>query len=66
TIEGSTNIDFNSPNFKEEIAKLDKAEPVYVFCASGGRSGNAMRMMKDMGFAEVYNLNGGYMGWPYK
>ena len=66
TIEGSTNIDFNSPNFKSEIEKSDKNQPMLLFCASGGRSGSAMRMMKDMGFKEVYNLNGGYMRWPYK
>ena len=66
TIEGSTNINFNSPEFKSEIENLDKEQPVLVFCASGGRSGSAMRMMKDMGFKEVYNLNGGYMRWPYK
>ncbi len=66
TIESSTNIDFNSPKFKQEIENLDKNQPVLVFCASGGRSGSAMRMMKDMGFKEVYNLKGGYMGWPYK
>jgi rhodanese-related sulfurtransferase len=66
TIEGSTNLNFNSPTFKSEVEKLDKDKPVYVFCASGGRSGNAMNMMKDLGFKEVYNLNGGYMRWPYK
>lgn len=66
TIEGSTNINFNSPTFKSDVEKLDKDKPVYVFCASGGRSGNAMRMMKDMGFKEIYNLNGGYRGWPFK
>jgi rhodanese-related sulfurtransferase len=53
TIEGSTNLNFNSPTFKSEVEKLDKDKPVYVFCASGGRSGNAMNMMKDMGFKEV-------------
>lgn len=66
TIEGSTNINFNSPTFKSDVEKLDKDKPVYVFCASGRRSGNAMRMMKDMGFKEIYNLNGGYRGWPFK
>ena len=65
-IEGSVNIDFNGPNFKEEVAKLDKSKPVYVYCAAGGRSGQAMNMMKDMGFSEVYNLVGGYGNWPFK
>jgi len=65
-IEGSVNIDFNGANFKDELAKLDKSKPVYVYCAAGGRSGQAMGIMKDMGFSEVYNLVGGYGNWPYK
>ena len=65
-IDGSINIDFNGGSFEDEIAKLDKEAPVYVYCAAGGRSGNAMNMMKDMGFSEVYNLVGGYGNWPYK
>jgi len=65
-IEGNKNINFNSPSFKSDIEKLDRNVQVLVYCASGGRSGRAMGMMKDMGFKEVYNLNGGYNGWPNK
>jgi rhodanese-related sulfurtransferase len=65
-IDGYTNINFSSSSFQSEIEKLDKNEPVLVYCASGGRSGKTMNMMKDMGFKEVYNLNGGYNGWPNK
>jgi len=63
-IEGSINIDFNNSSFKSDIEKLDKNVQVLVYCASGGRSGRAMDIMKGMGFKEVYNLNGGYNGWP--
>jgi len=62
-IEGAKNINI-SGNFSEEIQKLDKNQPVYVYCASGGRSSRAMQMMKQMGFKEVYNLMGGYNAWP--
>jgi len=65
-IEGNININFNSPSFKSDIEKLDKNVQVLVYCASGGRSGKTMGMMKDMGFKEVYNLKGGYNGWPNK
>lgn len=57
-------IDYTNPSFSEEIQKLDKDQPVYVYCASGNRSGKAMQMMKNMGFKEVYNLIGGYHGYP--
>ena len=36
---------------------------VYVYCRSGGRSGKAMKMMNDMGFKNVYNLDGGMNAW---
>lgn len=62
-IEGSINIDFNGGDFESEIEKLDKNQPVYVYCAAGGRSSSAMNMMKEKGFTEVYNLLGGYSNW---
>jgi rhodanese-related sulfurtransferase len=65
-IDGAINIDFYSDNFKDEVAKLDKEQPVYVYCRSGGRSGKSMKILKDMGFTEVYNLLGGYGNWPFK
>ncbi len=61
-IEGAKNINI-SGDFVNEIQKLDKNKPIYVYCASGGRSGRAMQQMKGMGFKEVYNLNGGFGAW---
>lgn len=65
-IEGALVIDFRSPEFKSEITKLDKDKKYLVYCRSGNRSGQAMKMMNSLGFSEVYNLSGGYMNWPYK
>lgn len=62
-IEGATNIDYNGANFKDQINALDRDQPVLVYCRSGGRSGRAAAMMKEMGFKEVYDLEGGYMNW---
>ena len=62
-IDGSINIDFTSPNFKEQIAKLDKTKPVAIYCASGNRSGRASKVMLEMGFVEIYDLAGGYGRW---
>ena len=61
-IKNSKNINI-SDNFLEEIQKLDKNEPIYVYCDVGGRSSRAMQMMQQMGFKEVYNLMGGYNAW---
>lgn len=61
-IEGAKNINI-SGDFANQIQKLDKDKPVYVYCRSGNRSGRAMQQMKGMGFKEVYNLSGGIGAW---
>ncbi len=65
-IENAINLDYYSVTFKDDISKLDKNKPVYVYCRSGGRSGGAKKIMTSMGFKTVYNLKGGYSHWPYK
>lgn len=62
-LEGSTQINFNSPDFQQKIKELDPETPVYVYCRSGARSGNAAKMMKQLGFKAVYNLEGGILAW---
>lgn len=65
TIEGASNIDFLEADFETRIEELKKDEPVYLFCKSGGRSGQAKAILTEHGFQEVYNLIGGYSQWPY-
>lgn len=62
-IEGSVNIDFFDDAFDAKVEKLDKNQPVYIYCAVGGRSGEAMELMRKKGFRELYNLTGGYSAW---
>jgi rhodanese-related sulfurtransferase len=62
-IEGAKNIDFQSGNFENEIAALDKNATYAVYCRSGNRSGQAVKVMHDAGFHRVYNLNGGVIDW---
>ena len=62
-IEGAQNIDFESGNFENEISTLDKNGTYAVYCRSGNRSGQAVAIMHDAGFHNVYNLNGGIIDW---
>jgi len=39
-----------------------KNKPVILYCASGGRSALAGKVLKDMGYGEVYNL-GVFKDW---
>jgi rhodanese-related sulfurtransferase len=59
-LEGAININFSSPDFTNQLDRLDKAKPVYVYCRSGRRSASAMSTLEGLGFSEVYNLQGGF------
>ena len=63
-IKNSINLDFfNQKQFMQGIEKLDKCEPVYVYCHSGGRSHKAAVIMKNMGFEKIYDLKGGFSNY---
>lgn len=62
-IENAIQIDFNGQNFELNLDQLDKNKPTFLYCASGGRSGSASKIMVEKGFKQVYNLNGGINAW---
>lgn len=62
-LEGAVNIDYNNPEFKSEIEKLDKSKPTFVYCLSGGRSASAIQTMKELGFTNLTELEGGMLKW---
>lgn len=57
------NIDWNSNAFETGIQELNKENPVFVYCLSGGRSSAAAEKMRAIGFKNVYELEGGIMKW---
>jgi len=59
----SVNIDWKGNDFDKQIASLDKSKPVMVYCLSGARSSAAASKMEEMGFKEIYKLDGGIMKW---
>lgn len=52
-----------SQEFIDGIKKLDPDKSYYVYCRSGGRSGQACAIMNSMGIKNVYNLSGGFSEW---
>lgn len=44
------------------IAEFRKDRPIILYCASGGRSALSGKVLKDMGYEEVYNL-GSFKDW---
>lgn len=64
TLPGASVIDFRGPKFEQKVALLAKNTPVYVYCASGNRSGQAATLMTSkLGFTNVVNLSGGMRAW---
>ena len=63
SMNGATNIDIMAGNFTQKIESLDKNKTYFVYCRSGNRSGNACKLMSNVGFEHLYNLSGGLMKW---
>lgn len=63
-IPGAVNYNWlNEKDFAEQAKKLDKSQPVYVYCLSGVRSGKAADWLAANGFIKVINLEGGIKAW---
>lgn len=62
-IQNALNIDWNASNFDAQVSKLDKTATIYVYCLSGGRSSSAANHLREYGFKNVLELDGGMMAW---
>jgi thioredoxin len=62
-IDNASNINWNGDDFETKASKLDKSKPIFVYCTVGGRSKKAADKLQEMGFKQIYNLEGGIMKW---
>jgi rhodanese-related sulfurtransferase len=62
-IGNALEMDIKAPDFLDRLRTLDKATPYMVYCHAGGRSAQAMKIMQEMGFVQVYNFDPGYRVW---
>lgn len=62
-LQEARNADLNMNDFEQQIKALDKSQPIFVYCLSGGRSSAAADKMRSDGFEQVYELEGGIMKW---
>ena len=56
-VTGATVLDFNSGEFEAKIGSYDRSAAYFVYCRSGSRSGQAVEIMKSLGFTDV--IDGG-------
>ena len=64
-LAGAININVEGSGFEDAVGDLDEDAPVFVYCRSGRRSANAITIMQDLGFAELYDLDGGITSWAH-
>jgi rhodanese-related sulfurtransferase len=63
-IPNAIHIDiYKGQGFIDAVEQLDKTKNYYVYCRSGGRSGQACAVMSQIGFNNAYNLIGGFNDW---
>lgn len=62
-LKNAQNICVTDDDFEKNVLKLDKNKPVYLYCRSGKRSAAAAKILKDLGFKEIYDMEGGYLNW---
>jgi rhodanese-related sulfurtransferase len=59
-------IDFFGEGFEPAIQALDRNKIYFIYCASGGRSGETVELMDRLGFKTIYNLDEGFRAWTKK
>lgn len=59
TLPNAINMDFLGTDYWDTFDRIDKSRPIFVFCRSSRRSVRTAMFMKNGGFQEVYNLDGG-------
>ncbi len=62
-LQEARNTALNGNDFEQQIKALNKSQPIFVYCLSGGRSSEAADKMRSDGFEHVYELQGGIMKW---
>ena len=62
-IDNSIMIDFYSKTFAAEVSRLDKEKTYLIYCRSGNRSGQTLKLIDSMGFQRVYHLKHGIIDW---
>jgi rhodanese-related sulfurtransferase len=62
-IAGAVIVDYKSPSFRDDMAKLDRNKSYLVYCRTGNRTNGAVKVMRELGFPNVYVFSGGITKW---
>jgi sulfur-carrier protein adenylyltransferase/sulfurtransferase len=62
-LEAATNISRGFLEFRVGTAVSEPSTPIVLYCQTGLRSMLAAKALKDLGYSNVINLQGGYQKW---
>ena len=62
-VDGASLIDFYDADFADRIGELDPDASYVVYCRSGNRSGQTVELMRQLGFTDVQDVDGGVLAW---
>jgi len=62
-IDGAVMVDYLSPSFRDEMAKLDRRKTYLIYCRTGNRTNGAAKVMRQLGFPNVSVFPGGITKW---
>ena len=57
------NMMVSDADFQQQIIKLDKTQPVFIYCQTGERSKKTAEILALFGFNQIFELEGGFAQW---
>ena len=62
---GFTDLQHEYDEIHEIVDELPRDRDLLLYCRSGGRSAHACVVLSQLGFDNLYNLEGGINGWSH-
>lgn len=56
-------MNFYDKDFRDRLLNMNRHQPTIIYCRSGNRSGKALEMMRELGFRNTYDIQGGTLAW---
>ena len=60
---GALHLSYLDYGFLDQLEALDKEKFYFVYCRTGRRSVRTCMLLKNSGFKNVFNLDGGMVAW---
>lgn len=61
-INGAVSVDLHQ-DFKAKVNEFPRDAPVLVYCRTGNRSNQAVKILQTMGFTRIFHFTGGMQAW---